>query len=74
MKVFVYPNFGSVTSWYQSFSLSELGNHCSVPGLKLSKLVTMLPTLGRTLGGESDRDFEFAFIQSYDDGNENPYV
>ncbi|KAJ9539390.1 hypothetical protein OSB04_032123 [Centaurea solstitialis] len=44
-----------VTSWYQSFSLSELGNHCSMPRLKLSELVNATHTLGRTLGGESNK-------------------
>ncbi|KAJ9555800.1 hypothetical protein OSB04_010414 [Centaurea solstitialis] len=44
-----------VTSWYQSFSLSELGVDYRIPRLKLSALLDMSPTLGKVLGGESDR-------------------
>ncbi|KAJ9565658.1 hypothetical protein OSB04_001624 [Centaurea solstitialis] len=44
-----------VTSWYQSFSLSELGIDRSVPRLKLSNLMIEAPTLGKVLGGESVR-------------------
>ncbi|KAJ9555926.1 hypothetical protein OSB04_010540 [Centaurea solstitialis] len=47
------PN--SLGSWYQSFSLSELGSHCGIPRLKLSALLDMSPTLGKVLGGERDR-------------------
>ena len=55
MKVFVHSKFWGVTSWYQSFSLSELGIDRRIPGLKLSALLDMLPTLGKVLGGESAR-------------------
>ena len=65
MKVFVYSKFWGVTSWYQSFSLSELGNHCSVPRLKLSKLVNMSSTLGKVLGGESARDMKIHESRNY---------
>ena len=52
-KVFVSSNFWGVTSWYQSFSLSELSIDCRIPRLKLDKLKSMSPTSGRVLGGES---------------------
>jgi len=52
-KVFVGSNFWGVTSWYQSFSLSELSIDCRIPRLKLDKLKSMSPTSGRVLGGES---------------------
>ena len=52
-KVFVSSNFWVVTSWYQSFSLSELSIDCGIPRLKLDKLRSMSPTSGRVLGAES---------------------
>jgi hypothetical protein len=52
-KVFVSSNFWGVTSWYQSFSLSELRIDGRIPRLKLDKLRIISPTLGRVLGGES---------------------
>jgi hypothetical protein len=52
-NVFVSSNFWGVTSWYQSFSLSELSIDGRIPRLKLNKLRIMSPTLGRVLGGES---------------------
>ena len=52
-KVFVVSEFRSVTSWYQSFDLSELGIDCSIPRLKFSKVMDRSPTLGKDLGGES---------------------
>ncbi|KAJ9566000.1 hypothetical protein OSB04_001966 [Centaurea solstitialis] len=42
-------------NWYQSFSLSELGVDDRIPRLKLSALLDMSPTLGKVLGGESDK-------------------
>ena len=52
-KVFVSSNFWGVTSWYQSFSLSEVRIDGKIPRLKLDKPRIMSPTLGRVLGGES---------------------
>ena len=53
LEVFVSSNFWGVTCWYQSFRLSELRIDCRIPRLKLDKLRSMSPTLGRVLGGES---------------------
>ena len=52
-KFLLAPIFGGITSWYQSFSLSELSIDGRIPRLKLYKLTIMSPTLGRVLGGES---------------------
>ena len=52
-KFLLAPKIWGVTSWYQSFSLSELRIDGRIPRLKLDKPRIMSPTLGRVLGGES---------------------